>query len=79
VISQSGALCAAILDMAKSRGLGLAKVISIGNKANLSRGRLSDACSRQDPQTKVIACYLESIADGDALYPRSGGHRRSSL
>ncbi|MCK4248284.1 MAG: CoA-binding protein, partial [Candidatus Omnitrophica bacterium] len=36
VISQSGALCTAILDWAASRRLGLSKLISMGNKADLS-------------------------------------------
>lgn len=66
LISQSGALCTAILDMATSRGLGLAKVISIGNKARLTEADFLLALA-EDPQTKVIACYLESIADGQAF------------
>lgn len=66
VVSQSGALCAAILDLAKTRGLGLAKVISIGNKTNLAEADFLRVLA-EDPQTKVIACYLESITDGDAF------------
>ncbi len=36
IISQSGALCTAILDWATGRHLGLGKLISIGNKADLN-------------------------------------------
>ena len=36
VLSQSGALCAAILDWAAARKLGLATLLSIGNKADLN-------------------------------------------
>ena len=36
VISQSGALCVAILDWAVNLKLGLGKVISFGNKADLN-------------------------------------------
>jgi acetyltransferase len=36
VFSQSGALCTAMLDMAAGRHLGLSKLVSIGNKADLS-------------------------------------------
>ena len=36
VVSQSGALCTAILDWAVSRNLGLSKLISMGNKADVS-------------------------------------------
>lgn len=64
VISQSGALCTAILDWSMGRGVGLAKLISIGNKADLCETDLLLAL-RDDPQTHVIACYLESIMAGD--------------
>ena len=64
VISQSGALCTAILDWSMGRGVGLAKLISIGNKADLDETDLLDVLA-QDEQTKVIACYLESITSGD--------------
>ncbi len=64
VISQSGALCTAILDWSAGRGVGLAKLISIGNKADLCETDLLLAL-RDDEQTKVIACYLESITMGD--------------
>lgn len=66
VISQSGALCTAILDLAMGRGFGLAKLISIGNKADLNETDFLRALA-EDDETKVIACYLESISDGDAF------------
>jgi acetyltransferase len=64
VISQSGALCTAILDQAAGRRMGLSKVVSIGNKADLSEVDLLRALAR-DSQTKVIAGYLEDISSGD--------------
>ncbi|OKY74817.1 MAG: acyl-CoA synthetase [Desulfobulbaceae bacterium DB1] len=64
VISQSGALCTAILDQAAGRHMGLSKVVSIGNKADLSEVDLLKALAR-DSQTKVIAGYLEDICSGD--------------
>lgn len=64
VISQSGALCTAILDWAASRDLGLAKLISIGNKAQLEETDFLTALA-SDEQTKVIVGYLESIGSGD--------------
>ena len=63
VISQSGALCTAILDWAEGRGVGLAKLISIGNKADISETDLLQALA-EDSQTRVIAAYLESITNG---------------
>lgn len=64
VISQSGALCTAILDWSLGRGIGLAKLISIGNKADLCEVDLLQALG-DDEQTKVIACYLENITKGE--------------
>jgi acetyltransferase len=64
IISQSGALCTAILDWAEQHHLGLAKLISIGNKADLSEVDFMAALARDD-QTRVIVGYLESIASGD--------------
>ncbi|MDH5287172.1 MAG: acetate--CoA ligase family protein [Betaproteobacteria bacterium] len=66
VISQSGALCTAILDWAAARHLGLAKLISMGNKADLSETSFLKAFAA-DPETRVIAGYLESVDAGDAF------------
>jgi acetate---CoA ligase (ADP-forming) len=63
-ISQSGALLAAILDMANNQGIGLSKLISIGNKADLNELDVLEAMDA-DPNTRVIAGYLESIDDGN--------------
>ena len=64
IISQSGALCTAILDWARAHGVGLAKLISVGNKADVDESDLL-AMLAEDPDTKVIACYLEAISNGD--------------
>ena len=63
IISQSGALCTAILDWAEGRGVGLSKLISIGNKADICETDLLE-CLAGDTQTKVIVAYLESIQSG---------------
>ena len=64
VLSQSGALCAAILDWAAARKLGLATLLSIGNKGDLDEIDFLAAFA-DDEKTKVIVGYLESIAEGD--------------
>ena len=64
VISQSGALCTAILDWARSRDLGLSKLVSMGNKADLSETDFLVALA-DDDETSVIVGYLESIDSGD--------------
>ena len=64
VFSQSGALCTAMLDLAENRHIGLSKLISIGNKADISEIDMLAALAR-DSQTKVIVGYLEDISSGD--------------
>ena len=66
VISQSGALATAILDWSVARHLGLGKLLSIGNKADLNENDFLRAFAADD-QTKVIVGYLESIVSGDAF------------
>jgi acetyltransferase len=63
VLSQSGALCAAILGAARDLGIGIAKLASLGNKADLSEIDLLEALA-EDEQTQVVACYLESVESG---------------
>ena len=65
-ISQSGALLAAILDMANANGIGFSKLVSIGNKADVDELDVIRAFA-EDNETKVIAGYLESINNGNAF------------
>jgi acetyltransferase len=67
-ISQSGALCCAVLDRAVERGFGLGKMISMGNKAGISEIELIKALG-DDKKTEVIVCYLESINNGPLFVP----------
>jgi acetate---CoA ligase (ADP-forming) len=62
-ISQSGAFCTAILDMAVRDNIGFSKVISIGNKADIFENELIEYLQR-DSNTESIAIYLEEFTDG---------------
>jgi len=64
VFSQSGALCTAMLDLAENRHIGLSKLVSIGNKADISEIDMLNGLAR-DKDTKVIVGYLEDISSGD--------------
>ena len=64
--SQSGSLMAAMVDMAESINMGFSKLISIGNKADINELDVMKAF-HEDPATKVIAGYLETIGNGDAF------------
>jgi len=65
-VSQSGALLAAILDMANAKGIGFSRLVSVGNKADVDELDVMKAFG-EDPDTKVIAGYLESITNGNAF------------
>lgn len=62
-ISQSGAFCTAILDMACEKSLGFSHVISIGNKADIHENELMEMFVA-DNDIKAIALYLEEFSDG---------------
>lgn len=65
-ISQSGALCAAILDYAKGEDIGFSKFVSLGNKTSLSEIDILRYL-KDDPETGVILMYLEDLVDGRAF------------
>ncbi len=64
IFSQSGALCTSMLDLAAGRHLGLSKMISIGNKADINENDLLSYLA-DDPETKVVTGYLENIVSGE--------------
>jgi acetyltransferase len=59
-ISQSGALCTAVLDFAADRGFGFSKFISIGNKADVDELDLLRYYAH-DPKTDVVMMYVEQL------------------
>jgi acetyltransferase len=62
-MSQSGALCTAILDWSKASGIGFSRFVSMGNKADVDEVKLLQAWN-DDPHSRVILAYLEGISDG---------------
>jgi len=67
LISQSGAMAVALIDIALESDLGFSKIISMGNKAGVDENTLLHELEN-DPETQVIALYLESIEDGKRFY-----------
>jgi len=65
-LSQSGALCTAVLDYAQAKHIGFSKFVSFGNKADINEVDLMEYLANDDA-TKVILVYLEEITDGPAL------------
>ena len=65
-ISQSGALCTAILDWSMSSQLGFSAFISIGSMADVNWGDLIYYLG-DDPHTRSILLYMESVGDARAF------------
>ena len=61
-ISQSGALCTAILDWSLQEFVGFSAFISIGSMVDIGWGDLIDYLG-DDPHTRSIILYMESIGD----------------
>ena len=61
-ISQSGALCTSVLDWAKESKIGFSYFVSIGNTMDVTFGDLIDYFG-QDPNTRSIVLYIESLAN----------------
>jgi acetyltransferase len=59
-VSQSGAMVTAVLDWAKSRGIGFSKFISLGDSSDVDAGDVLDYLG-SDAETHSILLYLESI------------------
>ncbi len=63
VFSQSPAFCMTMLEVAARRNLGLSRLVSIGNKADLTEVDLLTFLAR-DEATTVIVGFLENISSG---------------
>ena len=66
IASQSGAYCAFIYALAAQRQIGLNYFIGTGNQIDVD---VADCIAyyAEDPDTDVIACYIEGVDDTDKL------------
>jgi acetate---CoA ligase (ADP-forming) len=62
-VSQSGALCAGILAYGVAERIGFSRFVSVGNRAGVDENDLLRSLGN-DPATKVILLYVESLANG---------------
>jgi len=62
-MSQSGALCTSVLDIAPAQRVGFSRFLSLGNKADMDEAGFLEAWA-EDPGSKVVMAYLEGISDG---------------
>jgi acetyltransferase len=62
LISQSGALCTAILDWAEPNNIGFSAVVSLGSSSDIDFGEVLEFMI-SDPRTESIIMYVEGIRD----------------
>lgn len=62
LVSQSGAVCTAMLDWATPNGIGFSSVVSMGGSTDIDFGEIIDYLS-SDPRTAHILLYIEGIRD----------------
>ncbi|MBI2751950.1 MAG: acetate--CoA ligase family protein [Betaproteobacteria bacterium] len=66
IVSQSGTMLGTVLSRGAARGLGFAKLISVGNESDLGIGELVGLLA-DDPDTRVILLFLETVRDAERL------------
>jgi len=64
VVSQSGGILGSLLSRAAARGIGLSKLISTSNEADLEMADFIDRLA-DDEATRVIALYVETVRNPD--------------
>jgi acyl-CoA synthetase (NDP forming) len=60
IVSHSGTMLGTVLSRGAARGLGYAKLVSVGNEADLGVGELVELLA-EDADTRVILLFLETI------------------
>jgi acetate---CoA ligase (ADP-forming) len=66
IVSQSGTMLGTVLSRGAARGLGFAKLVSVGNEADLGVGELVELLVA-DADTRVILLFLETVRDAQQL------------
>lgn len=66
IVSQSGTMLGTLLSRGAARGLGFAKLISVGNEADVGVGELVELLAA-DSATRVILLFLETVRDAARL------------
>ena len=61
-ISQSGALCSAVLDWSRKMTVGFSHFVSVGSMLDIGWGDLIEYMG-DDPRTRSIVIYMESVGD----------------
>jgi acetyltransferase len=75
LVSQSGAVCTALLDWATPAGIGFSSVISLGGTLDVDFGEIVDYLAA-DERTASILLYVEGVRDGRRLVSSLRGAAR---
>ncbi len=67
MLSQSGAMMTGLLDWSIENEIGFSAFISLGNKVDADEVDFIEYLA-EDPNTKVIAGYIESVQDGEKFF-----------
>jgi len=71
-MSQSGALCTAILDWALAKDIGFSYFVSLGNKADVDEVDLLEAWE-EDQNSRAIIVYMRGCATAASSWRWRGG------
>lgn len=63
IVSQSGSFALSIMDTLAMEGIGVARIVNYGNRADVSESDLLEFFA-DDEDTKVVAVYIEAVEDG---------------
>ena len=66
IVSQSGTMLGTVLSRGAARGLGFAKLVSVGNESDVGVGEIVQLLAA-DAETRTILLFLETVRDAAAL------------
>lgn len=75
-ISQSASLFTAVLDWARTKGIGFSHILSLGDRVDLKYADILDYMA-QDPNTRSILLYIESVTDARSFMSASRAAARN--
>ena len=74
LVSQSGGISHLLAFMAMRQGVGLSKIVGLGNRLNIDFADILPYLI-EDPETEVIALYLEGLDEPKRLMEAARAHR----
>jgi len=75
-ISQSASLFTAVLDWARTKGIGFSHILSLGDRVDLKYADILDYMA-SDPNTRSILLYVESVTDARSFMSASRAAARN--